>query len=462
MPMITTTVRKLSDQNPDGTTFGDTTADLVSFYGSPPIAQQANIAAGALTRGAMAGDICTYGTAQTPALVAANTSAEQAFTIQNGTGAAMLPATTDLVICVNKPTAQAGLGYAQARISASNTVQQLYFNATAAGITPTAGENYGYVLIRGLPTISSTLTPVAVAANTSAEQQFSVPGIPVGAWVSVVKPTTNAGLAIVGCRVVSAGSVGIHFMNLTGVPITPTAAESYTFFWTLGLDALNQSVAYSFNVGTVGAIGAGIVVTGGSTTLTGLLATDAVVGIMKPTSGAAATNAAGVYQGIPTANTLTLNYVGIGTGATPTASEIYTVHTLRMNPLAPILLSSVALTPVSVAANTTAEQTFTVASTVGLTASTLAAVNKPSIQAGLAVAGVRVSAANTLAITYVNNTAVAITPNAETYTVAAFQVPNPGAGNSVFQAATTKDYQMSNLVAALRSGIVTLGMLAGT
>jgi hypothetical protein len=33
------------------------------------------------------------------------------------------------------------------------------------------------------------------------------------------------------------------------------------------------------NVGTVGAIGPGVVVTGGSTTLTGVLATDMVTGV---------------------------------------------------------------------------------------------------------------------------------------------------------------------------------------
>lgn len=76
---------------------------------------------------------------------------------------------------------------------------------------------------------------------------------------------------------------------------------------------------------------------------------------------------------------------------------------------------SVTLSPSAVSANTSAEQTFTVN---GLQAGDHAIVNKPSAQAGLAIVGVRVSAANTLAITFGNFTASPITPTAsETYLV---------------------------------------------
>lgn len=74
------------------------------------------------------------------------------------------------------------------------------------------------------------------------------------------------------------------------------------------------------------------------------------------------------------------------------------------------------LTPAQVAANTTAEQTFTV---TGLVITDLpVCVVKPTAQAGLGIVGWRVSAANTLAITFSNNTASPITPTAaETYQV---------------------------------------------
>lgn len=76
---------------------------------------------------------------------------------------------------------------------------------------------------------------------------------------------------------------------------------------------------------------------------------------------------------------------------------------------------SVTLSPAAVSANTSAEQTFTVN---GLQAGDHVAVNKPTAQAGLAIVNARVSAANTLAITFGNFTAGSITPTAsEVYLV---------------------------------------------
>lgn len=71
---------------------------------------------------------------------------------------------------------------------------------------------------------------------------------------------------------------------------------------------------------------------------------------------------------------------------------------------------SVALSPSIVAANTTAEQTFTVPGV--LASDVVVQVSKPSAQAGLGIVGTRVSAANTVGITFSNNTAAGITPTA--------------------------------------------------
>ena len=77
------------------------------------------------------------------------------------------------------------------------------------------------------------------------------------------------------------------------------------------------------------------------------------------------------------------------------------------------------LSPAAVGANTTAEQTFTIS---GLTTDMVVYVNKPTAQAGLGIVGARVSAADTLAITFSNNTAAAITPTAsERYLVVGFK-----------------------------------------
>jgi len=75
-------------------------------------------------------------------------------------------------------------------------------------------------------------------------------------------------------------------------------------------------------------------------------------------------------------------------------------------------LYSQSLSPSSVAANTTAEQTFTV---TGLNTNDLVFINKPSLDAGLGVVNSRVSASNTLAVTYINATGGALTPSTETY-----------------------------------------------
>lgn len=78
-------------------------------------------------------------------------------------------------------------------------------------------------------------------------------------------------------------------------------------------------------------------------------------------------------------------------------------------------LLGVTLSPASVAPNTTAEQSFTVQ---GLKIGDFIEANKPTNQAGLTIANVRVSAANTLAIAFGNLTAATITPTAsETYEV---------------------------------------------
>ena len=76
-----------------------------------------------------------------------------------------------------------------------------------------------------------TLSPVAVAANTSAEQLFPFPGLLVGVdyVTGVSKPSQQAGLSIGNVRVSANNQVGITFVNSTGASITPTAAEVYAF-----------------------------------------------------------------------------------------------------------------------------------------------------------------------------------------------------------------------------------------
>jgi hypothetical protein len=75
--------------------------------------------------------------------------------------------------------------------------------------------------------ISVTLSPVAIVLNTTAEQTFTVNGLLAGDFVTCNKPTAQAGLGIVGCRVSAANTLAITFSNNTGSSITPTAAQTY-------------------------------------------------------------------------------------------------------------------------------------------------------------------------------------------------------------------------------------------
>jgi len=70
--------------------------------------------------------------------------------------------------------------------------------------------------------------------------------------------------------------------------------------------------------------------------------------------------------------------------------------------------------PTSVSANTTSEQTITIS---GVATNDFVTVSKPSHTAGLGIVNVRVSAIDTIAITYINTTGSPIDPPEETYTI---------------------------------------------
>lgn len=70
--------------------------------------------------------------------------------------------------------------------------------------------------------------------------------------------------------------------------------------------------------------------------------------------------------------------------------------------------------PDAVAANTSAEQTVTV---TGLNTNDVVWVNKPTATAGIGIVGARVSAKDTLAITFMNATGGSIDPGEETYRI---------------------------------------------
>lgn len=84
-----------------------------------------------------------------------------------------------------------------------------------------------------------------------------------------------------------------------------------------------------------------------------------------------------------------------------------------------ICATQLLMDPASVAANTSAEQTFTMPGL--LTSDVVFNVTKPTLTAGLDIGNVRITAANTVGITFQNSTASPINPPNETYTFLVFR-----------------------------------------
>ena len=99
------------------------------------------------------------------------------------------------------------------------------------------------------------------------------------------------------------------------------------------------------------------------------------------------------------------------------ASDNITVGLLG-TPITQMRIYSQTITPASIAAATVAEQTFTV---LGLTIADKVHANAAANATATGICGVRVSAADTLAVRFVNPTAGALVPAAGIWTIVAFR-----------------------------------------
>lgn len=81
-----------------------------------------------------------------------------------------------------------------------------------------------------LSVFTATVNPASVAANTSAEQTFTVTGVAAGdVVVSATKPSAfTAGCGLTGARVSAANTVALTFMN-TSAGAIDEASETWTF-----------------------------------------------------------------------------------------------------------------------------------------------------------------------------------------------------------------------------------------
>lgn len=78
-------------------------------------------------------------------------------------------------------------------------------------------------------TFTVTVDAPSVAANTTGIKSVTVAGLDVNDIVYVNKPSHEAGLGIVNCRVSAASTMEITYMNTTGSAINE-ASESYKGF----------------------------------------------------------------------------------------------------------------------------------------------------------------------------------------------------------------------------------------
>lgn len=90
--------------------------------------------------------------------------------------------------------------------------------------------------------------------------------------------------------------------------------------------------------------------------------------------------------------------------------------------IAKIYACSVIFDPAAVNTITTAEQTVTV---TGVKVGDFVVAMKPTLTAGVTIGNVRVSAADTIAIQFVNPTAGSVNPASETWSFLVFR-PEPG------------------------------------
>ena len=243
--------------------------------------------------------------------------------------------------------------------------------------------------------------------------------------------------------------------------VTPTAAETYSFAFLPQLNAFNPHLVY----GVACPATAGVAVSTNvnfNSTVTGLLTSDTVVSVRKPLTSSTIFVTDSYCS---TANTLMTAYACQQGTQTPLSSEVYLADVIRQQVLNPCMLYSTTLATSTINATTSAEVTTTV---TGLVVSSSVAVNKPTLTPGLMITSARVTAANTIGVSYVNLTTTAISLPSETYTIANIQLQGPGVGG---QNVTTGQFVMQHyypaqqqslvLSNALRTALVNMNLISG-
>src|SRR3990167_8704929 len=455
---------QISYNSPDGSQWGRTSQDPIAVYGSTPVAQRASANQRVLTVSAATGVLVTHLTLSQQGYQAAVTSGAISSTVISVSGCPQL-STADVIV-VNKQGADAGHGYGGARVSAAPTATYahivLHQINCSAGDLNASPDAITIAAVRGFVN-SVTLSPSVVVANNTSEQQFTVTGLAPGMTVPVVKPTEQRGLGIAGTRVVSNNILGITFVNSGMSAITPTASEVYRYAGLAG-------IASTVNILTAGIFTSSLQVSGVSNdavtaqaiAVTGIRASDRFLGtgqhhyndVAGITLISARVSAANV---VALAFLNSLSSLSAPSKLTPTVNDTYTLPMLRINNEAPMTKFEVSLSPSAVGVSASTEQSFTV---TGLVNPSVVYVTKPSFTSGIGIVNCRVSAADTLGITFCNPTAASITPPTETYIVAAVG-PVLGRGHYLEHIVSPLAVKGVALTNELRDALAGLGLIQG-
>jgi hypothetical protein len=439
-------IQFVKDLSADGCGFGQTPADKISFYGAPPIAQRAGGNQSPL-QGAPGSQFITYQFSLSPSAVNPNTTSESTFT-----GLANI-LTTDMIVAINKPTQQAGIGLVGFRNSATTagTIYATFANSSAVTTTPTASETYNVVIVRNGPVITQALTPAPVAANTSAEQIFTIAGS--GAAGTAI---INAAGQVVGVNITAGGSGYIVPPSLTIAGGAPTGGVNSNLSTSpiiggspfssglvsgggdvsgtaVGLDTPAATAAYPYGSGATG-----IAMVNSSGAVIGVKITNPGSGYqVAPAVSFGGGNWLQPGQFLPVSKPSSQAGLGIGNSRvvaddqigitftnytaatiTPTAGEVYSFLPLDdLPPVSPyVTYGATCSTPgASIAAQATAEQAIAI---TGITNNSdwVVGISKPTQQNWLLMAGARVAVttANAVYVTYGNvSSTTAVTPTAQ-------------------------------------------------
>lgn len=400
--------------------------------------------------------------------VAATTSAEQTSFV-GYTSTSIYGVDTSSVIWVNKSTATAGLGIGGARVASSGAIAVTYINESSAAQNIPV-QVYDVIEIKAGPlTTTAALTPAAVPATSTVEQIFTITGnvcYP-GTIAIVNKPAAQTSLAYSQFgRVVGLNQVGITYINtLSTAAITPTA-ETYSFAFLPQLNCFNPTVIYMVPQGQAATNASST--TWETSAATGLVTTDVCCGVGIALSSAALSSTSIGTPYVTSAGVLQIPYTTVLGAQTPPASQTLSVTVQKAFPLNPNMLYSTTLVGTTCAATTTVEATTTV--TGLLVSSSVSVMPTGPLPAGVFVANARVSAANTIAVTYINPTTTAVVIPTTGALIGNIQMQGPGAGVllgstagagcAVVQSYYPSLQQSASMANALRNALVNLNLVA--